>query len=161
MARPSNATITLPIIVSVVVLPNKEDIPRRPRGIPRNTTRMYTIGKPFQSRVALPICRARYRGIRRMKGMGYQIRIPEILKNKCARATCRASVPSVTNAANREVMLEERETNETTKEKEQYRLVYSSMVDRQIITPYTVIIAFLYLRSSKRRTMFQYSPQES
>jgi len=70
-----------------------------------------------------------------MKGMGYQIRIPEILKNKCARATCRASVPSVTNAANREVMLEERETKVTMKEKEQYRLVHKSLMDRKLIAP--------------------------
>lgn len=41
----------------------------------------------------------------RMKGMGYQIRIPVILKNKWARATCSASVPSDTMAAMIAVMV--------------------------------------------------------
>mmetsp|Transcript_12271 Transcript_12271/g.17255 ORF Transcript_12271/g.17255 Transcript_12271/m.17255 type:complete len:251 (+) Transcript_12271:226-978(+) len=73
--------------------------PRRMRGRAKNMTRMYTMGNPRQTRVALPSLRARLRGTRRMKGMGYQMRIPEMLKKRWARAVCMAVILSETRAA--------------------------------------------------------------
>ena len=50
-------------------------------------------------RVALPKALAILSGTRRMKGIGYQIIIPEMLKNKWARATWSACTLSETNEA--------------------------------------------------------------
>mmetsp|Transcript_19754 Transcript_19754/g.54936 ORF Transcript_19754/g.54936 Transcript_19754/m.54936 type:complete len:329 (+) Transcript_19754:240-1226(+) len=77
---------------------NSQERPRRASGRIKNMTMMYTNGNPRQKRVAFPSWRAAARGIWRMNGTGYQMRIPEMLKNKWARATRRALVPSVTKA---------------------------------------------------------------
>ena len=49
-------------------------------------------------RVTLPSFRAMFMGTLRQAGMGYQTRMPEMLKKRCARAVCMAVILSDTRA---------------------------------------------------------------
>lgn len=84
-----------PRVMSEVSPPTRSELmPRRMRGRAKNTTARYRKGNPRHQRVAFPSDLAIAIGTRRMRGTGYQIIMPKMLKKKCASAGGGANVIS-------------------------------------------------------------------
>jgi hypothetical protein len=77
----------------------RDDKPRSNSGMILKIVMISTRGNPHQIWVAFPRLLAAFNKTWQNLGIGHQRMIPEILKNKQQRATCRVSVPSLTRDA--------------------------------------------------------------